>query len=246
MRARTSDADILPRTLDLEGLGDCAPFDAAAIFPRNTTERINLMIHFHRAEIARMAGWRDRIDRTTNWAITVVAASLSYAFSSASVSHVTLIACMVMVACLLFIEARRYRFFDVFRCRVRSLERNYYAGLMSIDSQPDEGWLARLGSDLRNPTFKMKLFEALKRRLKRNYLCLLLIVLAAWMLKVYLGVAVSGSSNDLARFLDAASVGTIPGQFVVALISMVYLSLLVFAYLPGREMDHLPLGGVNV
>jgi uncharacterized membrane protein len=108
MPARNSDADILPRTLDLEGLGDCAPFDPAAIFPRNSTERINLMIHFHRAEIARMAGWRDRIDRTTNWAITVVAASLSYAFSSASVSHVTLIACMVMVACLLFIEARRF------------------------------------------------------------------------------------------------------------------------------------------
>jgi uncharacterized membrane protein len=92
----------------------------------------------------------------------------------------------------------------------------------------------------------MKLLEAVKRRLRRNYLWLLLIVLAAWMLKVRLGVALSGSSNDLARFLDAASVGTIPGQFVVALIFMVYLSLLVFACLPGREMDHLPRGGVNV
>jgi uncharacterized membrane protein len=245
MRARSSEADIRPRTLDLEGLGDCAPFDPAAIFPRNSTERINLMIHFHRAEIARMAGWRDRIDRTTNWAITVVAASLSYAFSSASVSHVTLTACMVMVACLLFIEARRYRFF-VFHCRVRSLERNYYAGLMSVDPHPDDRWLARLGSDLRNPTFKMKLFEALKRRLRRNCLWLLLIVLGAWLLKVHLAVAFSGSSDDLARFLDAASVGTIRGQFVVVLISVVSLSLLVFACLPGREMDHLPLGGVNV
>jgi len=36
--------------------------------------------HFHRAEIARMAGWRDRIDRTTNWAITLVAAMLSSRF----------------------------------------------------------------------------------------------------------------------------------------------------------------------
>src|SRR5882672_6539958 len=137
MLARKPDTDAVQSAPDLELRDDPAPFDPGLIFPRNSGERINQMIHFHRAEIARMAGWRDRIDRTTNWAITVVAASLSYAFSSASVSHVTLVACMVMVACLLFIEARRYRFFDVFRCRVRSLERNYYAGLMSNDSQPD-------------------------------------------------------------------------------------------------------------
>lgn len=55
MRVLTSAGDILPRTLDFEGLGYCASFDPAAIFPRNSTERINLMIHFHRAEIARRA-----------------------------------------------------------------------------------------------------------------------------------------------------------------------------------------------
>jgi len=44
MRARNSDADILFSALDLEGIGSCVPFDPAAIFPRNTTERINLMI----------------------------------------------------------------------------------------------------------------------------------------------------------------------------------------------------------
>jgi putative intracellular protease/amidase len=46
----------------------------APVFPSTSTEFINVMAHYHRAEIARMAGWRDRIDRTTNWAITVVAA----------------------------------------------------------------------------------------------------------------------------------------------------------------------------
>ena len=42
-------------------------------FPSSPSEFITVFAHFHRAEIARMAGWRDRIDRTTNWAITLVA-----------------------------------------------------------------------------------------------------------------------------------------------------------------------------
>jgi hypothetical protein len=37
-------------------------------FPATSVEFINILAHFHRAEKSRMAGWRDRIDRTTNWA----------------------------------------------------------------------------------------------------------------------------------------------------------------------------------
>ena len=44
--------------------------------PSTASEFITALAHFHRAEIARMAGWRDRIDRTSNWAITGVAAML--------------------------------------------------------------------------------------------------------------------------------------------------------------------------
>ena len=39
--------------------------------PKTSSEYITLIAHYYRAEIARMSGWRDRIDRTTNWAITV-------------------------------------------------------------------------------------------------------------------------------------------------------------------------------
>jgi uncharacterized membrane protein len=248
MLARKPDIDAVQYAPDFEIRDDRAPFDPDLIFPRNSGERINLMIHFHRAEIARMASWRDRIDRTTNWAITVVAASLSFSFSSYGVSHVTLIACMIVVLFLLVIEARRYRFFDVFRCRVRTLERNYYAGLMSANLRPDDRWLERLGEDLRNPTFKLRLSDALKRRLRRNYIWLLLIVLLAWALKVSLAATASGADRDvfLTRVFDAASVGVIHGHFVVALVSVFYTSLCVFSSVPGRPIDHLPLGGVNV
>ena len=42
---------------------------------------------------------------------------------------------MVLAFFLLMIEWRRYRFFDVYRSRVRRLERNYYAKLFD----PAEG-----------------------------------------------------------------------------------------------------------
>ena len=88
--------------------------------PATPSEFITAMAHYHRAEIARMAGWRDRIDRTTNWAITGVAAMLSLSLSTATAHHGILIFGMVLVMLLLLIEARRYRFFDVYRARCGS------------------------------------------------------------------------------------------------------------------------------
>ena len=81
--------------------------------PATSGEAITVLAHFHRAEIARMTSWRDRIDLTSNWAITVVAGMLSVSLSTPSAHHGVLLFAMVLVMLLLSIEARRYRFFDV-------------------------------------------------------------------------------------------------------------------------------------
>ena len=91
--------------------------------PATTPEYINTIAHYYRGEIARMSGWRDRIDRTSNWAITVVAAMLSVSLSSPTAHHGVLLFAMLLVLLMLSIEARRYRFFDVYRARVRRLAR---------------------------------------------------------------------------------------------------------------------------
>ena len=77
-------------------------------FPTTSTEFITLIAHYYRAEIARMAGWRDRIDRTTNWAITVVGAMLSISLSTPTAHHGVILFAMVLVLLLLVIESRRY------------------------------------------------------------------------------------------------------------------------------------------
>src|SRR3712207_4643066 len=123
---------------DQNTLHQLRPTITAPVFPSTSTEFITVMAHYHRAEIARMAGWRDRIDRTTNWAITVVAAMLSVSLSTPTAHHGVLLFAMVLVLLLLVIEARRYRFFDVYRSRVRRLERHYYAELLAPSEQPSE------------------------------------------------------------------------------------------------------------
>ncbi|MDT8265835.1 DUF2270 domain-containing protein, partial [Roseomonas sp. DSM 102946] len=107
-----------------------APPPFAPPLPATGAEFINTLAHFHRAEMGRMAGWRDRIDRTTNWAITVVAGMLSVSLSTPSAHHGVLLFAMLLVLLLLVIEARRYRFFDVYRARVRQMERHYFAQVL--------------------------------------------------------------------------------------------------------------------
>ena len=87
--------------------GDAELSPSALLFPQTRSEFITVMAHYHRAEIARMAGWRDRIDRTTNWAITAVAAMLSLSLSSPTSHHGVLLFSMLVVLLLLVIEARR-------------------------------------------------------------------------------------------------------------------------------------------
>src|SRR6187551_1025105 len=100
-------------------------------FPAISTEAITVLVHYYRGELTRMISWRDRLDRTTNWAIGALAAMLSISLASDEAHHAVLLFAMLLIHVLLVIEARRYRFFHVYRARVRLLEREYFAPLFS-------------------------------------------------------------------------------------------------------------------
>src|SRR3954471_15020234 len=137
-------------------LAELSPELAAPAFPTTTGEFITVVAHYHRAEVARMAGWRDRIDRTRNWSITVVGAMLSVSLSTPTAHHGVMLFAMLLVLLLLVIESRRYRFFDVYRGRVRRLERSYYAQVLSpTPDTVEDDWARVLAEDLRKPMFGM-------------------------------------------------------------------------------------------
>ncbi|GJD63820.1 DUF2270 domain-containing protein [Methylobacterium frigidaeris] len=231
-----------------------APTEAAALpFPKTPAETITVLAHYHRAEIARMAGWRDRIDRTTNWAITVIAAMLSVSLSTPTAHHGVLLFAMLLVMLLLSIEARRYRFFDVYRTRVRQLERHYYAEVFAPSrastpsvSDPgvsDPGWTRLLAEDLRHPMFHISLREAFGRRLRRNYGWMFAILLLAWVLKITSArlqetgprASVAETTHGLPEILAGAGLGPLPGWLVLAGVACFYAWLLAAGLRAGRR-----------
>ncbi len=191
------------------------------LLPAGPGQTINAIAHFYRGELTRMVAWRDRLDHTTNWAIAASAAMLSVTLSSPDSHHAVILCCMAVVFLLLLIEARRYRYFDVSRNRVRLLERNYHARLFDPETPSDPpDWKERLHEDLRTPRFQHSLLQAMRNRLRRNYLWIYLTLFVAWWLKV--STIVLEPRTGKARFVRSvdqffanASVSYIPGELVV-------------------------------
>jgi len=241
---------MLPKN-DQNVVQNLRPPITAPVFPSTSTEFINVLAHYHRAEIARMAGWRDRIDRTTNWAITVVAAMLSVSLSTPTAHHGVLIFAMVLVLLLLVIEARRYRFFDVYRNRVRRLERNYYAQIFAPEDGTTNDWIVKLGDDLRKPVFLTSTSQALSRRLRRNYCWMFLILLFAWLVKTTF-IRMQESAVDahlvtsVGEWVRNAAIGPLPGWFVIAGVAVFYGWILYASLRKPVGEGELAFGNVHV
>lgn len=224
---------------------------APPIFPTNSVEFVNALSHYYRGELSRMMSWRDRLDRTTNWAIAASAAMLSISLSTAEAHHGVLLFAIVLVFLLLCIESRRYRFFHVYRSRVRLIERNYYARILAPRELIDPvHWMSQLGEDLRLPRFSMSLSQAMARRLRRNYCWLFLILLAAWLLKTTSGVLQPGSGNQITqstgRLFMNSGIGYAPGWLVLISLLSFYGWMCYIMYKHKESTGELAYGEVHV
>ncbi len=211
--------------------------------PATSAERVTAVAHFYRGELSRMISWRDRLDVTTNWAIGAVAAMLSISLSSRDSHHAVLLFAMLIVYVLLLIEARRYRFFHVYRSRVRLLEQYYFAQLFAPARVSPTDRLAELGEGLRVPKFTISVRQAMARRLRRNYGWIFLLLLLAWGLKTTSAflqprsdAGVIPSSTD---FISNAAILGIPGGLILLCVVALYGSLAFIAFryeIPDEEL----------
>ena len=87
-------------------------------YPLTRQEYMNVMVHFYRGEVARSTAWRQRLDATTNWSVLTTAGMLSFCLGSDKNPHIVLLLSNLIVLAYLIIEARRYRYFEVYRARV--------------------------------------------------------------------------------------------------------------------------------
>ncbi|SHG94127.1 DUF2270 domain-containing protein [Halobaculum gomorrense] len=183
------------------------------------------MAHLYRGEIHRMKLWRERLDRTTNWAVIVIAALLTWAFTSPDNPHYIILVGVATLSVFLVIESRRYRGYDIWRTRVRTMQENVWAyGLDPEGGLVDEHWRERLGEDYRTPTLKITTEEAIAHRLHRVYLPLFAVLLAAWLIRI------TAFSTD--PWLATAAIGMIPGSVVVAVVGVFYAVAIAIACRP--------------
>jgi uncharacterized membrane protein len=223
--------------------------------PATPGEAITVLVHFHRAEIGRMTGWRDRIDLTSNWAITVVAGMLSVSLSTPAAHHGVLLFAMVLVMLLLSIEARRYRFFDVYRTRVRRLERHYHAQVFEPRAEPyqdsDRDWARLMAEDLRAPRFLISRRTAMSRRLRRNYFWMFMVLLAAWVLKIssawlLLDAEPVDPSRPLPGTIQNLALGPVPGWLVLGGVCAFYGWVIYATFRPRPKAGEFAHGEVHV
>lgn len=179
----------------------------------SSTEFTTAMVHFYRGELSRANTWRSRLDATTNWAVLTTGAALSFTFSSAGNSHVMIPLNTLLITLFLFIEARRYRYYELWSFRVRLMETNFFGAMLAPPFRPGEEWAARLVESLLRPDFPVSFLEAFGRRFRRNYQWIYMLLALAWLAKVSLHPV---AATNFAGVLRNAAVGPLSGEIVLA------------------------------
>jgi len=182
---------------------------------------VGLLGHLYRGQMDRVTQWRGRLDQTTYWAVTIMAAILTWAFSSPNNPHYLILIGMGALLVFLAFETRRYRAYDVWRERIRLLEQDLFAQMLDPDEEiTHREWRKRIGDDLRNPAVKISVFRAFARRLARVYFPLLVVLLAAWVVRVT-------AFGPQESWRTTASMPGIPGEIVVGVVAATYVALTV-------------------
>jgi len=191
-----------------------------------TSEFVTAMVHLFRAEIQRANVWRQRLDTTTNWAVVATGATLSISFSQPNVHHGVIILNTLLVTWFLFIEARRYRYYELWSYRVRLMETDFFAAMLVPPFHPSPEWAESLAENLLSPSFPISMWEAFGRRLRRNYLWIFLILFVSWMGKSYL---FPQPALHVQEFIQRGAIGPINGVVIIALGIVYHIFLLLIA-----------------
>ena len=210
---------------DVTAMISSTPSDETIVMPKPSIKDpcyVNAMVHFYRGELGRIMIWRQRLDITTNWAITTTTTIVSVSFGFREMPHLIFFFNLVIVLAMLWMEARRYRFYDAFRVRVRLLEAHFMTSMISQTEKQLQGrWREELCEDLLIPTFKMTRWEAIGRRLKRNYAFIIAVILIAWTIKIFMHAKEPITTPAL--FYRAMGIGHLPAWLTACTFLMTIL-----------------------
>ncbi|MDB6177064.1 DUF2270 domain-containing protein [Paracoccus sp. Z330] len=174
---------------------------------------MGVIAHLYRGEVYRSTIWRTRLDTTTNWSVVTLGVALSITYSSPQASPLPLVLVGILIIFFLMLEARRYRYFNVWRARCRWLELHFMAPILKEgDLHLEEHWQDRLADDYLRPAYHVSMWTAIGRRIRRNYFWILLIQTVAYAGKLVVHPTPLESAGQL---FDRAAIGPLPGWLVL-------------------------------
>ena len=192
--------------------------------PCFTGAELGALAHLYRGEVYRSTIWRTRLDATTNWSVVSLGIALSISYSSPTATSLPLLLVGGLIIVFLYLEARRYRYFNVWRARARWLEINFYSPMLRRVSYEDEGkWQNRLAEDYERPEHHISFARAFGRRLRRNYLWIFTVQALAYFGKVIIHPT---PLTGLGEFFERMVIGPAPG-WLVFLVGITFYSAII-------------------
>ena len=192
-----------------------------------TGPEMGAMAHLYRGEIYRSTIWRTRLDATTNWSVVSLGLALTISYQRADASALPLFLVGFLILVFLYLESRRYRYFNVWRARARWLEVNFYAPMLRREPYCDDAWRTRLAEDYERPEHHISFRRAIGRRLRRNYLWVFTVQTMALFGKVF------GAGGGQGGW-DSLALGTVPGWVIGIVAASVWSGLVVFTWAEWR------------
>ena len=197
-------------------------------YKMKSSEFNTAMVHYYRAEVQRSNVWRGRLDATTNWAVVSVAAAITFAFAAPENHWGVFVLIMLLITLFLLVEARRYRYYELWSMRARLMETDFFAAMLVPPFAPHAEWSETLAETLLQPEFPISRLEAIGRRLRNNYLAIFIVLYAAILMKLYIHPTDAQSASE---FDSRADVGPIPGEIILAAGIVFLIIVLLIAFI---------------
>src|SRR3990167_2007306 len=178
------------------------------------SSEVTALSHLYRAEVYRSTVWRQRLDQTTNWAVISTGIGLSVAFANERASPFPIVLVGMLCVVFLMLEARRYRFFYVWRFRARVLEIAFMVPILRGEGariRLDRG--TALSDDYEKPQYRISLIRCIGRRLRRHYGYIFAILGAAYFAKIAIHPV---DVTSWEHFMRRAHIGPIPGWLSIS------------------------------
>jgi uncharacterized membrane protein len=203
--------------------------DSARQPPQFGAAEIGALAHLYRGEMYRSKVWRTRLDATTNWAVVTTGIALSITFASPGASVLPIVLVSLLVGVFLILEGRRYRFFDIWRTRVRVMETSFFGPLLRGEGvRVDSHWNEILADDYADVHFHIGYLEAIGRRFRRNYAWIFAVQVVSFWGKVAIHPTPLVSFDQL---WERTAVGPLPGYLVLAAGTVFYAGLVALGVL---------------